>query len=137
MSNPTKKRMGVTMAEIRESIGLNQEELGHRMGKSQQTVSRLEQQEAFTEAEFEEVLEALEVKRPFFERWKGNSGSMTVHHIQDHGKAFGNNHFQNCFNVPERILELEGKNEKLYERLLEAEKEKVVFLQRLLDNKSK
>ncbi len=126
MSNSKKRPMGQIAAEIRDSIGLSQEEFGSRMGKSQQTVSRLEQKKEFTEEEFQDVLESLEVTRDFFERWQGNPRSFTINNYQNHGQGgYVNNNFVNPM---EELL-------KQFEELKAVYKEQIEFFKELLKGK--
>ncbi len=126
VSNPTKKRMGDVMAEIRESIKRSQEEAAKRAGKSQQTISRLEQLETFNDDDYAIAEKALGVDRDYIDNWHGNSGTMIVHHIQDQGQAAYNQ--RNYTNTAEALL-------KQVEEIKAVYKEQLDFLKGLLKGK--
>ncbi len=126
VKNPTKRRMGDVMAEIRESIKRSQEEAAKRAGKSQQTISRLEQLETFNDDDYAIAEKALGVDRDYIDNWQGNTGTMIVHHIQDQGQAAYNQ--RNYVNTAEALLKQVEEIKAMY-------KEQIDLLKDMLQSK--
>ena len=105
---------------------MKQEALADALGVSQQTVSNLENSETLEDAKLMEIAKALGVSA---EAIKGFSEEGVINYFNsfydnsiNHG-PFGNNHC--TFNPLDKMVEL-------YERLVQAEKEKVEYLERLM-----
>ncbi|OMQ13357.1 helix-turn-helix domain-containing protein [[Flexibacter] sp. ATCC 35103] len=139
MSTLTKQNhIGRKISRIRELRDMKQEALAQALGTSQQTISALENSETIDDERLAEVAKALgvsvealknfsdEAAINFFNNFYDNSGS--------HGTNFGTNNTCN-FNPLDKLVEAYEENKKLYERLVQAEKEKVEFLQNILKDK--
>jgi transcriptional regulator with XRE-family HTH domain len=134
MSTEIKPRhIGRNISRIRELKNMKQEALAFAIGVSQQTISNIEGSESVDEEKLNAIAEALgipaEVIRNFSEEAVFNIIGNTY---QDNASSV--NH--GCtFNPLDKLLEAFDKNEKLYERLVQAEKEKVALLEKLLNEK--
>ncbi|WP_339919611.1 helix-turn-helix transcriptional regulator [uncultured Flavobacterium sp.] len=136
MSTTTKpKHIGRNISRIRELRGMKQEALAIAIGVSQQTVSNMENSETIEDEKLLEVAKALgvneEVLKNFSEEAVFNIIGNTVNN-HDNGALFN---YQPNFNPIEKLVEVFEENKKLYERLLQAEKEKVEYLEKLFKNK--
>lgn len=133
------KHLGRNISRIRELRGIKQEALAIAIGVSQQTISNIEGSENIEEEKLELIAKELGISIEaiknfseenvvnFFNNFYDNSGT---------NSAFGNqneNHF--TFNPIDKLLEIFEENKLLYKALLQAEKDKVAYLEKLLKNK--
>lgn len=131
---PKPRHIGRNISRIRELRDMKQDALAIAMGVSQQTISNIEGSETVDEDKLKAIAEVLgvpaEVIKNFSEEAVFNIIGNTYH---NDSASIKNN---NCtFNPLDKLLEAFDKNEKLYERLVEAEKEKVALLEKLLSEK--
>jgi len=137
MSTALKPRhIGRNISRIRELRDMKQEALAIAIGVSQQTISSIEGSETVDEEKLKAIAEALgvpaDVIRNFSEEAVFNIIGNTIEIENNNGSAIS----YNCaFNPLDKLLEAFEENKKLYERLVEAEKEKVAFLEKLLSEK--
>ncbi|PAM95479.1 transcriptional regulator [Flavobacterium sp. IR1] len=134
MSTLTKNHIGRKISRIRELRDMKQEALALAMGTNQQTVSAIENSETIDEEKLVEVAKALGVT---VEAIKNFSDEAAINYFNTFNES-PNNYFglTNCtFNPLDKLMETVDENKKLYERLLQAEKEKVKFLENLLKEK--
>ncbi|MCC4229624.1 MULTISPECIES: helix-turn-helix domain-containing protein [Zunongwangia] len=140
MSTATKtSHIGRKISRIRELRGMKQEALAAELGISQQSVSSLEQSEHIEDEKLERVAKVLGVSKEAIESF---SEENLIYNIQNNyeGSNKGASSVSvsnlNCtFNPLDRLVQAYEEKEKLYERLLKAEKEKVAYLEKLLDKK--
>ena len=138
METPTKpanNHIGRKISRIRELRGIKQETLAAELGVSQQTVSRMEQSETIEDDVLEKIAGILGVTA---EAIKNYSDEAVIYNIQNNyegsnqgASSFGPAiymHYQCTFNPIDKMVELFEENKKLYERLLQSEKEKNEFL---------
>ncbi|MDN3675146.1 helix-turn-helix transcriptional regulator [Flavobacterium branchiarum] len=136
MSTETKPRhIGRNISRIRELKGMKQEALAQAIGISQQSISNIEGSESVDDEKLKAIAEALgipaEVIKNFSEEAVFNIIGNTID-IDNNSSAINSN----CtFNPLDKLLESFEENKKLYERLVEAEKEKVALLEKLLSEK--
>lgn len=120
--------IGQKIERIRVFRGIKQEYLALKLGVSQQTVSKIEQQADIEEELLNQIAEVLgvtpEVIKNFDEeRVTYNINNMNdIHDIEIKDNA-SSNFINQQFNPVEKIIEL-------YERLLESEREKLSILDR-------
>jgi len=136
MSTATKpKHIGRNISRIRELREMKQEALAMALGVSQQTVSNMENSETIEDEKLLEVAKALgvneEVLKNFSEEAVFNIIGNTVNN-SDNGALFN---YQPSFNPIEKLVGVFEEQIKLYERLVQAEKDKVEYLEKLLKNK--
>ncbi|WP_273300863.1 transcriptional regulator, partial [Zunongwangia profunda] len=108
-------------------------------GISQQSVSSLEQSEHIEDEKLEKVAKVLGVSKEAIKNFSEEKAINFFNSIYENnftnsqGTTFGNN--LGTFNPIDKIVELYQEKEKLYERILQAEKDKVAYLEKLLDKK--
>jgi len=129
---------GRNIKRIREIQGIKQEALALELGEdwNQKKVSLLENKEVVDDELLGEVAKALKVTpeaiRNFDEEAAFNIIATT---FNSHDYSFGH---QCTFNINpiDKWMEALEENKKLYERLLQAEKEKVAMLEQRLEQKN-
>ena len=117
---------------------MKQEALAMELGISQQSVSLMEQSETIEEDKLENVAKVLGVTREAIENFSEELAINYFNTFNDNSfsNSQGTFHPNNCtFNPLDKLVEAYEENKKLYERLLAAEKEKVSYLEKLLDKK--
>ncbi len=130
MSTATKpKHIGRNISRIRELRGMKQEALAIAIGLSQQTISNIEGSETIDDEKLNIIADALGVSA---EAIKNFSDEAVLNVI---GNTYTNNDIVNAglnynctFNPIDKIVEL-------YERLVQAEKDKVEYLEKLMKGK--
>lgn len=131
---------GRNVKRFREMLGIKQEALALELGEdwNQRKISLLEQKEVIEEDLLAEVAKVLKVPveaiKNFDEEAAINIIGNTVTTVNDNatGQLF---QFSPVINPVDKWIEALEENKKLYERLLQTEKEKNVLLQNLLDKK--
>ncbi len=130
------KHIGRNISRIRELRDMKQEILAIAMGVSQQTISNIENSESIDEDKLLLIDQALGVTS---EAIKNFSEESVINYFNTFSDNSGNNIFTNNytnFNPLDKVIELYDEKEKLFERLLQAEKDKVTYLEKLLNQKS-
>ena len=124
---------GRNVKRLREILGMKQDTLALELGLSQQAVSQLEQKEALDKELLEKISAVLKIP---VEAIKNFDEEKAINIISNtfNDQAINMN-YQCNFNPLEKFMEQVEKNEKLYEALLQSEREKVALLEKIL-NKS-
>lgn len=139
MSTATKtNHIGRKITRIRELRGMKQEALALELGISQQSVSLLENKESIEKELLLQVATILGVTPEAIENFDDEKmiNYFNTFNDQSFSNSNGTFHAMNCtFNPLDKLVETFEENKKLYERLLEAEKEKNTILQKLLEVK--
>ena len=126
--------IGKKISRIRELRGMKQEVLAEALGISQQAVSKIEQSEAIEDSTLARIAKALEVTP---EAIKNFSEDAAFYNIQNnYDNSTNNQNYKPTFNPIDKWIDTLEENKKLYERLLQSEKEKVALLQKMLDGKN-
>ncbi|BFM41591.1 helix-turn-helix transcriptional regulator [Flavobacterium sp. CFS9] len=130
MSTETRPRnIGRNISRIRELRGMKQEILAEAIGVSQQSVSNIEASENIDKEKLVLIAKALGVTVEAIENFTEESVFNYFNTFYDNstaGSASFNNHPNHCtFNPLDKVVEL-------YERLVQAEKEKVEYLEKLM-----
>ncbi|WP_034891634.1 helix-turn-helix domain-containing protein [Gillisia sp. Hel_I_29] len=134
MTTTKPNHIGRKIARIRELRGMKQEILAEQLGISQQSVSHIEQSETLDDAKLKEVAKVLGVTKEGIENFTEeaifNIISNTYNNTSNDNSSLISSsvNYQPTFNTIEKMVEL-------YERLVQAEKDKVVYLEELLKNK--
>ncbi|WP_163406994.1 helix-turn-helix domain-containing protein [Flavobacterium ajazii] len=135
MSTLTKpNHIGRKISRIRELRDMKQEALAQALGTNQQAVSALENSETIDEQKLIEVAKALGVT---VEAIKNFSEEGVINYFNTFNES-PNNYFglSNCtFNPLDKLMETVEENKNLYERLLQSEKDKIEYLEKLLKGK--
>ncbi|MFH7017588.1 helix-turn-helix domain-containing protein [Flavobacterium sp. FlaQc-47] len=139
MSTLTKQNhIGRKISRIRELRDMKQEALAYEMGISQQTISAIENSETIDEQRLIEVAKALGVSVEAIKNFSDEGAINYFNSVYDNdinGNIFNAN-VNNCnFNPLDKMMELVEENKKLYERLLQAEKDKFDYVEKLLNAK--
>ncbi|MCR4030398.1 MULTISPECIES: helix-turn-helix domain-containing protein [Flavobacterium] len=136
MSTLTKpNHIGRKISRIRELRDMKQEALAQALGTNQQAISAIENSETIDEDKLIAIAKVLgvtaEAIKNFSEEGMINYFN-TFNDTKDSQVNFGNH----CtFNPLDKLMETVEENKKLYERLLQAEKEKIEYLEKLLNQK--
>ncbi|WP_394775831.1 helix-turn-helix domain-containing protein [Flavobacterium sp.] len=130
MSTATKpKHIGRNISRIRELRGIKQEILAEAIGVSQQTVSSIEGSE---EVEFKRLVEIAKVLGVSVEAIENFSEENMINYFNTFNDSpnniFANNNNTCNFNPLDKVIEL-------YERLVQVEKDKNEFLEKMLKEK--
>jgi len=124
-TKPSNTHIGRKISRIRELRGIKQETLASELGVSQQSVSRMEQSEVLEEDVLENIAKILGVTTDAI---KNFSEEAVVNYFNTFNQSVSSSNFghnNTCtFNPLDKLMELVEENKKLYERLLQAEKEK-------------
>ncbi|OXB21386.1 transcriptional regulator [Flavobacterium tructae] len=136
MSTLTKpNHIGRKISRIRELRDMKQEALAQALGTNQQAISAIENSETIDEAKLIEVAKALGVSVEAIKNFSEESMINyfnTFNDTKDSNVNFGNH----CtFNPLDKLMETVEENKKLYERLLQSEKDKIEYLEKLLKGK--
>ncbi|WP_394776394.1 helix-turn-helix domain-containing protein [Flavobacterium sp.] len=138
MSTLTKPiHIGRKISRIRELRDMKQEALAQALGISQQTISAIENSETIEEERLIEVANALGVTVEAIKNFSEDAAINYFNNIHDNEITGGvTNQPNHCsFNPLDKMMEIVDENRKLYERLLQAEKEKNQYLEKLLKEK--
>ncbi|MEN2487025.1 helix-turn-helix transcriptional regulator [Flavobacterium sp. B11] len=122
------KHIGRNISRIRELKGMKQEALAIAIGLSQQTISNIEASETIDKEKLTEIAKALGVTIEAIENFSEESVFNFFNNFYDNSSSQGNSFNQGMyatFNPLDKVVEL-------YERLVQAEKEKVEYLEKLL-----
>ena len=122
------KHIGRNISRIRELKGMKQEALAMAIGVTQQTVSNFEASESIEEEKLIEIAKALEVSVEAIKNFSEENVINYFNNIYDNGVFNAGNGNYCTFNPIEKIVEL-------YERLVQAEKDKNEYLEKLLGGK--
>jgi transcriptional regulator with XRE-family HTH domain len=119
--------IGRKISKIRELRGMKQETLAAELGISQQAISKIEQSAEVEDSALEKIANILGVTAEAIKNFTEEAVFNYFNTFNDNSFANSNGtfHANNCaFNPLNKLMELVEENKKLYERLLQAEKEK-------------
>ncbi|MGE8343440.1 MAG: helix-turn-helix domain-containing protein [Flavobacterium sp.] len=132
MSTTTRpSHIGRKISRIRELKDMKQEALAQALGMSQQSVSAMENSETVDEEKLKEVAKALGMTVEAIKNFSEEAVINYFNNIYDNDFSHSNGAIQsnNCsFNPLDKVVEL-------YERLVQAEKDKNEYLEKLLKEK--
>jgi len=133
METTQKKHLGRNISRIREMKGMKQETLAELLGISQQKMSVIENTEELDDTKLIEIANALEVPANAIKEYSDDRmiNIISNNTFQDDSSAV-KNLYNPTFNPLDKLVEAYDENKKLYERLLQAEKEKTTYLEQLL-----
>ena len=127
MSTLTKpNHIGRKISRIRELRDMKQEALAQALGTNQQAISAMENSETVDEEKLVEVAKALGVTVEAIKNFSEEAAINYFNNFNDNSEGTFNNHCS--FNPIDKVVEL-------YERLVQAEKDKVEYLEKLLKGK--
>ncbi|WDF60210.1 helix-turn-helix transcriptional regulator [Flavobacterium sp. KACC 22758] len=133
MSTATKpNHIGRKISRIRELKDMKQEALAQALGINQQSVSAMENSETIDDKKLAEVAKALGVSVEAIKNFTEENMINYFNSFYDNSTSTGINGMFNpthcTFNPLDKVIEL-------YERMVQAEKEKVEYLEKLLKEK--
>ena len=129
------KHLGRNICRIREMKGMKQETLAEILGISQQKMSLIENTEELDDAKLSEIANALEVPANAIKEYSDEKmlNVITNNTFNSNDSSTLNAiNVMPTFNPLDKLVEAYDENKKLYERLLQAEKEKTSYLEQLL-----
>lgn len=138
MSTLTKpNHIGRKISRIRELKDMKQEALAQAMGTNQQAISIMENSETIEEEKLIEVAKALGVSVEAIKNFSEEGVFNYFNNFSDNSINQGPIGAHNVchFNPLDKLMESVEENKKLYERLLQAEKDKIEYLEKLLKAK--
>lgn len=127
--------MGFQISRIRELRRMKQQELAIAMNVSQQTISNIENSETIKEKKLEEIAKVLGVTKEVIKNFSDEimlNVILKTFTSNDIVMLNSNNDLPN-FSVLHKITELYERLLKAEKDLLDAEKEKVFYLEKLLN----
>lgn len=134
MSTVKPKHIGRNISRIRELRDMKQEALAFAIGVSQQTISNIEGSETVDEDKLKAIAEVLGVAAEAIKNFSEDAVFNIIGNTYNDDSSSIKNY--NCtFNPLDKLIESIEKNEKLYERLIQIEREKAAYLEKLLDKK--
>ncbi|MFH6967061.1 helix-turn-helix domain-containing protein [Flavobacterium sp. FlaQc-28] len=124
------KHIGRNISRIRELKDMKQDALAFALGITQQTISNIENSETVDEQRLVEIANALGVSVEAIKNFSDEAVFNIIGNtFQDHSAIASGDYNCNCtFNPLDKVVEL-------YERLVQAEKDKVEYLEKLLNGK--
>lgn len=138
MAATAQKHIGRNISKIREMRGMKQETLAELLGISQQKVSLLENAEELEDTKLEPIAKALEIPlealKNFSEDAFFNIIANTYNNTSNDNSTLiaSSLNYYPTFNPLDKLLESYEENRRLYERLLEAEREKSRVIEELV-----
>ncbi|MEP6806458.1 MAG: helix-turn-helix transcriptional regulator [Flavobacterium sp.] len=135
MSTATKPyHIGRKISRIRELKDMKQEALAQALGTNQQAVSAMENSETIEDEKLIEVANALGVSVEAIKNFSEEGVINYFNSFTDNKGPIYAGHY--CtFNPLDKLVESYEENKKLYERLVQTEKEKNEYLDKLLKEK--
>ncbi|WP_119793277.1 helix-turn-helix domain-containing protein [Flavobacterium anhuiense] len=127
------KHIGRNISRIRELRDMKQEALAIALGVSQQSISNLEGSENVDDEKLTRVAEALGVPAEVIKNFSEEAVFNIIGNTAENSSSVVS--FGCTFNPLDKLLEAFEENKKLYQQLIQAEKEKVALLEKLLDKK--
>jgi transcriptional regulator with XRE-family HTH domain len=127
------KHIGRNISRIRELREMKQEALAMAIGVSQQTISNIENSATVEDDKLQEIAKALGVSAEAIKNFSEEAAINYFNSFYDTSEGTFNNHC--TFNPLDKLVEVYEENKKLYERLVQAEKDKVTYLEKLFKDK--
>jgi transcriptional regulator with XRE-family HTH domain len=136
MNTATKpKHIGRNISRIRELREMKQEALAVAIGVSQQTISNIENSETVDEDKLQLIAKELGVSVEGIKNFSDEAILNIISNTFNDNSMLNAVNIQPTFNPLDKVVTLFEEKEKLYERLLQAEKDKVTYLEKLLKDK--
>ena len=135
---PITKHEGRNVKRIREILGVKQDALATTLGINQQKMSFIESKEKIDDEQMKEIAKALNVPVEAIRNFNEDAVFNKILTFNDNSTMNDHSSFnyQCTINSLEKQVELLEENKKLYERLLQVEKEKNALYEKLLSEKN-
>lgn len=127
------KHIGRNISRIRELRNMKQEALAFAIGTTQQSISIIEGSESVDDEKLKKIAEALDVPAEVIRNFSEEAVFNIMGNTADNSSSVVS--FGCTFNPLDKLLESYEENKKLYQQLIQAEKDKVAYLEKLLDKK--
>lgn len=128
------KHIGRNISRIRELRDMKQEALAQAIGTTQQSISIIEGSESVDDEKLKTIAQALGVTPEVIKNFSEDAVFNMIGNTYNDNASSAIN--LGCtFNPLDKLLESYEENKKLYQQLIQAEKEKVALLEKLLDKK--
>ena len=132
---------GRNVKRFREMLGIKQDALAFELGDdwNQQKISLLEQKEIIDNGLLQQISAALKIPVEAIKNFDEETALVNIQNNYEganHGvtNVAAYQKYEQCtFNPLDKLIEVFDENKKLYERLLQAEREKVALLEKLMD----
>lgn len=138
---------GHNVRRLRAALGVKQEALARDLKLTQQAVSLIEQKKTIEPAMLQKIAKCLKIDPALIEELEEDPVSIMVENNNFESGSIGNiaqeqssfdqdqTDFNNTYHPADKIIELCNEKAALYERMLQIEKEKVIYLEQLLKEK--
>lgn len=128
--------IGRKISRIRELRDMKQEALAQALGTSQQSISALENSETIEDEKLAPIAKALGVSLEALKNFSDEAAINFFNNFYDNSGS-GQGAFGPIFNFNplDKLFAAYEENKALYERLVQAEKDKVEFLEKILKDK--
>jgi transcriptional regulator with XRE-family HTH domain len=136
MTTATKpNHIGRKISRIRELRGMKQEVLAEALNISQQAVSKIEQSSEIEDDKLEEIAKVLGVTKEGIENFSEENVLNIISNTftSNDSSTINAINVQPNFNPLDKLINSYEENKKLYERLLQAEQDKIKYLEKLLN----
>lgn len=136
LSKPS--HIGRKISRIRELKDMKQEALAQALGLSQQSISNIENSETIDDERLIDIAKVLGVSVEALKNFSEDSVINYFNNFYDEsakGQILNNSCSNLTFNPLDKLIEAYEENKKLYERLVQAEKDKVEFLEKILKDR--
>jgi transcriptional regulator with XRE-family HTH domain len=129
MNTATKpKHIGRNISRIRELRGMKQEALAIAIGVSQQSVSIIENSETIDDEKLQAIAEVFGVTAEAIKNFSEEAVLNIIGNTLNDGSVINGQAYNCNFNPLDKVVEL-------YERLVQAEKDKIEYLERVFKDK--
>jgi len=120
--------IGRKISRLRELKGLKQEAMAIELGISQQAISRIEQSVEIEDEVLERIAKVLGLTPEAVKNFNEEAVFNFFNTFNDNSMQNQSGYYSCTFNPLDKLVEMMEKNEQLYERLLQSEREKVELL---------
>ncbi|TPG37502.1 helix-turn-helix domain-containing protein [Flavobacterium pectinovorum] len=128
--------IGRKISRIRELRDMKQEALAQALGTNQQAISAIENSETIEDAKLGEIAKALGVSVEAIKNFSEEGVINYFNSFTDNkGPIYTYTGNYCTFNPLDKLVESYEENKRLYERLVQAEKEKVEYLENIIKGK--
>ncbi|MDR2954748.1 MAG: helix-turn-helix transcriptional regulator [Prevotella sp.] len=118
---------GYSVKRLRDILGVKQEVLAERLNVTQQAVSKIEQKETLDDKTIDDIAKALNISPETIKNYSDTAAiNIIVNALHDNSSVIQN--YYPTINSGDKMAEL-------YERMLQAEREKVSLLEEVLKGK--
>jgi DNA-binding XRE family transcriptional regulator len=128
---------GRNLKRFREMFGIKQQTLAEMMGlKTQQDISNMEKKGKLDPDVKLAAAKALKIPVEAIENFDEESAVNIISNTFTDQSILNGINYNPTFNPIDKLVEVVDENKKLYERLLQSEKEKVGLLESILKNRN-